>query len=114
MSSQRSRARRPRHSNESEGGLSSGGASGGITMNAEDPTITRRGAMAGAAATAVLAAARANAQSAGGNDDLTRLSVAEAGRRIAARELSPVDLTRAYLDRIERVDPRINSYITVT
>jgi len=83
-------------------------------MTTEDPTITRRGAMAGAAATAVLAAARATAQRSTSGDDLTRLSVAEAGRRIATRGLSPVELTRAYLDRIERVDPRINSYITVT
>jgi aspartyl-tRNA(Asn)/glutamyl-tRNA(Gln) amidotransferase subunit A len=82
-------------------------------MSIEDP-ITRRGLMAGAAATAALAATRVDAQRRGGNDDLTRLSIAEAGRRIAARELSPVELTRAYLERIESVDPRLNSYITVT
>ena len=82
-------------------------------MTIEDP-ITRRGVMAGAAATAVLAATRATAQRASSNDDLTRLSIGEAGRRIAARELSPVELTRAYLERIESVDPRVNSYITVT
>jgi aspartyl-tRNA(Asn)/glutamyl-tRNA(Gln) amidotransferase subunit A len=82
-------------------------------MTIEDP-VTRRGLMAGAAATAVLAATRAGAQRAGSTDDLTRLSIAEAGRRIAARELSSVDLTRAYLERIEAVDPRVNSYITVT
>jgi aspartyl-tRNA(Asn)/glutamyl-tRNA(Gln) amidotransferase subunit A len=82
-------------------------------MTSDDPTITRRGAMAGAAATAVLAAARATAQRTS-SDDLTKLSIAEAGRRIATRGLSPVDLTRAYLERIERVDPRINSFITVT
>jgi aspartyl-tRNA(Asn)/glutamyl-tRNA(Gln) amidotransferase subunit A len=81
-------------------------------MTIEDP-ITRRGLMAGAAATAVLAAARTDAQRARG-DDLTKLSVAEAGRRIAARQLSPVELTRAYLERIESVDRRINSFITVT
>ena len=82
-------------------------------MSIEDP-ITRRSVMAGAAATAVAAATRASAQRASANDDLTRLSIAEAGRRIAARALSPVELTRAYLERIERVDPRVNSYITVT
>src|SRR6201988_4590191 len=84
----------------------------GGTMTIEDP-ITRRGLMAGAAATAVLAAARTDAQRTPG-DDLTKLSVAEAGRRIAARQLSPVELTRAYLERIESVDRRINSFITVT
>ena len=82
-------------------------------MPIDDP-ITRRDVMAGAAATAALVAAGADAQRRGGSGDLTRLSVAEAGRRIAARELSPVELTRAYLERIESVDPRINSYITVT
>ncbi len=82
-------------------------------MTIEDP-ITRRSLMAGAAATAVLAATHATAQRASNNDDLTRLSIGEAGRRIAARELSPVELTRAYLDRNERLDPRVNSYVTVT
>ena len=33
-----------------------------------------------------------------------RLTIDEASRRIAAGELSPVELTRAYLERIERVD----------
>jgi aspartyl-tRNA(Asn)/glutamyl-tRNA(Gln) amidotransferase subunit A len=42
------------------------------------------------------------------------LSIDEAGRRIRARQLSPLDLTRAYLSRIDRLNPRINAYITVT
>jgi aspartyl-tRNA(Asn)/glutamyl-tRNA(Gln) amidotransferase subunit A len=46
--------------------------------------------------------------------DATELSIAEAAARIAARQLSPVELTRAYLERIERLDPAINAYITVT
>src|SRR5918995_6786837 len=81
-------------------------------MTIDDP-ITRRGVIAGGAATAVLAATRATAQR-GRDDDLTKLSIGEAGRRIAARELSPVELTRAYLERIERVDGQVNSFITVT
>ncbi len=80
-------------------------------MTLEDP-MTRRDLMAAAAATAVLASTRATAQR--GNDDLTRLSIGEASRRMAARELSPVELTRAYLERIESVGPRVNAYITVT
>jgi aspartyl-tRNA(Asn)/glutamyl-tRNA(Gln) amidotransferase subunit A len=82
-------------------------------MSIEHP-ITRRSVIAGAAATAVVAATRASAQRASADEELTRLSIAEAGRRIAMRALSPVELTRAYLERIERVDPRINAYITVT
>ena len=78
-----------------------------------DNPITRRDLMAGAAATAVLATTRVAAQRAR-DDDLTRLSIAEAGRRIAARDLSPVELTTAYLERIASLDSRINSYITVT
>lgn len=34
-----------------------------------------------------------------------------AARAIAARELSPVDLTKALLDRIERLDPKLNAFI---
>jgi aspartyl-tRNA(Asn)/glutamyl-tRNA(Gln) amidotransferase subunit A len=46
--------------------------------------------------------------------DPTELSVAAAGALITSRELSSVELTQAYLDRIERDDPRLNSYVTVT
>ena len=48
------------------------------------------------------------------NTDLHYLSVAEAAAEIAAKRLSPVELTQAYLDRITAVDPIINAYITVT
>ncbi len=41
-------------------------------------------------------------------------TIAEAARQIAARRLSPVELTRALLDRIARLDPQLNAYITVT
>lgn len=79
-----------------------------------DNPITRRDLMAGAAATAVLATTMRAAAQRARNDDLTQLSLAEAGRRIAARDLSPVELTTAYLERIEGVDSRLNAYITVT
>jgi len=75
-------------------------------------SMSRRDVLAAAAAGAALTAASARAQAPA--SDLTKLTIAEAGRRIAARELSPVDLTRAYLDRIERLNPRVNAYITVT
>ena len=41
------------------------------------------------------------------------LTVAELGRRIEARELSPVEVTEAYLDRIDALDSKVNAYITV-
>jgi aspartyl-tRNA(Asn)/glutamyl-tRNA(Gln) amidotransferase subunit A len=43
--------------------------------------------------------------------DLHWLPAAEAARAIAARELSPVELTQALLDRIERLDPKLNVFI---
>jgi aspartyl-tRNA(Asn)/glutamyl-tRNA(Gln) amidotransferase subunit A len=46
--------------------------------------------------------------------DLTNLTVARAARLIHTGELSPVELTDAYLERIERLDPTIGAYITVT
>lgn len=33
---------------------------------------------------------------------------------IKARQLSPVDIVRAYLDRIEALNPKVNAFITVT
>jgi aspartyl-tRNA(Asn)/glutamyl-tRNA(Gln) amidotransferase subunit A len=45
---------------------------------------------------------------------LTSLTLSEAAEQIAQRKLSPVELTRAYLERIEKIDPLLNSYITVT
>ncbi|MGH2417506.1 MAG: amidase, partial [Candidatus Limnocylindria bacterium] len=47
-------------------------------------------------------------------DDLAFLTTAEQGLRIRRRELSPVEVTQAYLDRIERWNPVLNAYITVT
>ena len=41
------------------------------------------------------------------------LSVAELARLIQSRQVSPVEATEAYLERIGRIDGRLNSYITV-
>ena len=46
--------------------------------------------------------------------DLCYLSIAEASRLIQKRELSPIELTRAHLDRIQRIDVHLRSFITVT
>lgn len=45
--------------------------------------------------------------------EFCKLTVADAGRRLVAREVSPVDLVEAFLDRIDAVDARLHSYITV-
>ena len=46
--------------------------------------------------------------------DLTSLSLAEAAEQVHQRKLSPVDLTRACLERIERLNSKLNAFITVT
>ena len=48
-----------------------------------------------------------------GRTELFYLSIDEAAGLIERRELSPVELTRAYLDRIEATDHRLHSYIEV-
>ena len=45
--------------------------------------------------------------------DLCFLSAAELSRLIQRREVSPVEATEAYLDRIEDLDFKFNSYLTV-
>ena len=49
-----------------------------------------------------------------GATQLHHLGVAQAARLIERRELSPVDLARALLDRIESLDPQLNAYLLVT
>lgn len=46
--------------------------------------------------------------------DLHYLSLDEVARRLKARQLSSVEATRSMLDRIEKVDPKLHSYATVT
>ena len=46
--------------------------------------------------------------------DLHFLTIAEASRLIAARKLSPVELTGAYLDRIAALDDQLCSFVTLT
>jgi aspartyl-tRNA(Asn)/glutamyl-tRNA(Gln) amidotransferase subunit A len=45
---------------------------------------------------------------------LTILSLVEAGELIRARKVSPVELTKACLARIERLNPVLNAFITIT
>jgi aspartyl-tRNA(Asn)/glutamyl-tRNA(Gln) amidotransferase subunit A len=46
-------------------------------------------------------------------DDVAHLSVWELGQRLAARELSAVELTRHYLQRIDEHNAELNAFITV-
>ncbi len=47
-------------------------------------------------------------------DELCYLDLIDVGRRILGRELSSVDVTRAMLDRIAKLDPQLKSYATLT
>jgi Asp-tRNA(Asn)/Glu-tRNA(Gln) amidotransferase A subunit family amidase len=42
--------------------------------------------------------------------DLTSLTITEAASRISSGKLSLLELTQAFLDRIARIDPQLNSY----
>lgn len=41
-------------------------------------------------------------------------TIAEAARQIAAKKLSPVELAKAQLDRIRKLDPQLNAFLLVT
>jgi len=46
--------------------------------------------------------------------DLHYLSLGDVARRIGSRELSSVEVTRAILDRIDKLDGKLKSYAVVT
>ncbi len=46
--------------------------------------------------------------------DLTRLTIAEARTKLAAKEITAVELTEAYLGAIEAANEAINAYVVVT
>jgi aspartyl-tRNA(Asn)/glutamyl-tRNA(Gln) amidotransferase subunit A len=47
-------------------------------------------------------------------DQLYQFELAEASKAVQTRQVSPVELTRACLERIERLNPGLNAFITVT
>ena len=56
----------------------------------------------------------AGSAAASGAPDLLTLTIAGAARQISSRRLSPVELTQAVLARIERLNPTVGAFITVT
>jgi aspartyl-tRNA(Asn)/glutamyl-tRNA(Gln) amidotransferase subunit A len=46
-------------------------------------------------------------------DRLVQLSIARAARAFQAGQLSPAELTRACLERIEALDPKLNAFVTL-
>lgn len=47
-------------------------------------------------------------------DSLAFATVADLGRRLCSREFSAVELTQFFLDRLERLGPKLNAVVTVT
>ena len=45
---------------------------------------------------------------------LTTLTITNALEKLEKKEFSSVELTNAYLERIEKLDPVLNAFITVT
>jgi aspartyl-tRNA(Asn)/glutamyl-tRNA(Gln) amidotransferase subunit A len=48
------------------------------------------------------------------SEDVLFLPVEELGKRIRARQLSPVELAQSYLDRSRKFGPKLNAYATLT
>ena len=47
------------------------------------------------------------------SDELTRLTISELAPMIKAREVSPVEVTESVLAQVDRLQPKLNSFITV-
>src|SRR5260370_29108576 len=47
-------------------------------------------------------------------DELLSFDVAALSNKLRAKEISPVEVTNAYLDRIDKFDEKLLAYITVT
>ncbi|MDX6528886.1 MAG: aspartyl-tRNA(Asn)/glutamyl-tRNA(Gln) amidotransferase subunit [Blastocatellia bacterium] len=58
--------------------------------------------------------ADAGAQQKGQGSNVSQLSLSEASELVRSRKVSPVELTRECLSRIERLNPKLNAFITVT
>ncbi len=66
------------------------------------------------AATAFGTASQGSGTSDPKHNDVTDLSLWDAGELLQSRKVSPVELTTACLGRIERLNPVLNAFITVT
>ena len=48
------------------------------------------------------------------NNDIAFLSASETAKAISEGQATPIEVVQAYLDRIDRLDPELSAYITVT
>lgn len=76
--------------------------------SSEGPKLARRDLLTLLAGAVVLRTSPASVA-----DPLHYASLADVAKLIAAKEISPVDLTRQMLDRIAAVDGRLHGYVTV-
>src|SRR5207247_10541848 len=53
-------------------------------------------------------------QQKGQGSKISQLSLSEASQLVRSKKVSPVELTRECLSRIERLNPKLNAFITVT
>jgi aspartyl-tRNA(Asn)/glutamyl-tRNA(Gln) amidotransferase subunit A len=58
--------------------------------------------------------ASTSAQESGPGSDVSQLDLSEVSQLVRRRKVSPVELTRECLGRIERLNPKLNAFITVT
>ncbi|MBM3809109.1 MAG: amidase [Acidimicrobiia bacterium] len=72
--------------------------------------MRRREAISAILAAPIVAVRAIGAQS----PDLTSLTIAQAGQRLASRDITPLQLANAYLAHIEQLNPSLNAFITVT
>ena len=72
--------------------------------------LTRRDFLAAAAAVPVAQALKPVSPP----PDLPYLSLTDAAALIKSRRLSPVELTQALLDRIDRLDGAVGAFLTIT
>jgi len=78
--------------------------------------LSRREVLKGVAVgvgTSLLGCSRPNSINTAPAPDLTQIDIIDASAAVQAREISPLELTRACLERIDRIDPKINSFITI-
>jgi aspartyl-tRNA(Asn)/glutamyl-tRNA(Gln) amidotransferase subunit A len=77
--------------------------------------VTVAGAIMGSQASAQeIATTSADSRSAPSSEALAFLSIESASALVKTKKVSPVELTRACLSRIERLNPQLNAFITVT
>ena len=76
----------------------------------DDPRVLAAG---GQRSVVPVPAAPAEAAAVSVDEDVLFLTAAELGPLIRRRQVSPVELTEAYLDRIRRYGPRLNAFATV-